>query len=147
MKRYAPALAAIFALTANYSLSVPPAHGEVIDLTQLSATMVYAEVFNMTVAPEDYAGKAVRMRGKFNVYQDVTKDGEPIPEKLYFVCEIADAAACCAQGIEFVPAGSPSYPRDYPAIGSEITVAGDFDIYEEEDMTFFRLINARLEPN
>lgn len=147
MKRYAPALAAIVVMIVIHCTSAPPVHGEVVDLTRLSGTMVYAEVFNMMVSPEDYVGKTVRMQGKFAVYQDVTKDGEPIPDKLFFTCEIEDAAACCAQGIEFVLSGSRSYPGDYPEPGSEITVAGNFECYEDGEMTFIRLIDARFEPN
>lgn len=32
-----------------------------VDLTQLSSTMIYAEVYNMMVTPDEYVGKTVRM--------------------------------------------------------------------------------------
>ena len=41
-----------------------------IDLTKLSATMVYSEVFNMLYTPEDYLGKTVNMEGTFTEYYD-----------------------------------------------------------------------------
>lgn len=46
--------------------------------------------------------------------------------------EQEDAAACCAQGLEFEPESTLSYPDDYPEPGAEITVTGTFDSYREE---------------
>ena len=40
-----------------------------IDLTRLSSTMVYSEVYNMMNTPENYVGKMVRMNGKLAVYK------------------------------------------------------------------------------
>ena len=36
-----------------------------VDLTKLSSTMVYSEVYNMMSSPESYMGKRVRMKGSF----------------------------------------------------------------------------------
>ena len=48
-----------------------PSAGKVdVDLTVLSSTMVYAEVFNMMLSPDDYIGKTIRITGIFSVYQD-----------------------------------------------------------------------------
>ena len=41
-----------------------------VDLTTLSSTMVYSEVYNMMTAPSDYIGKNVKMKGNFSYYQD-----------------------------------------------------------------------------
>ncbi len=38
-----------------------------VDLTTLSGTMVYSEVFNMIANPEDYVGKTIKMQGQFFV--------------------------------------------------------------------------------
>lgn len=110
-----------------------------VDLTKLSSTMVYSEVYNMVVTPDDYLGKRVKMSGTFGVYQD------PSTEKYYYACLIADATACCSQGIEFVLEGDYSYPDDYPEVGSDITVAGVFDVYEENGDTYCQLVNAIME--
>ena len=110
-----------------------------VDLTELSSTMVYSEVYNMMSNPDDYLGKKVKMSGNFGVYQDQTTN------KLYYACLIADATACCAQGIEFVLDGDYSYPDDYPEINSIITVTGTFDTYEENGYTYCQLINAKME--
>ena len=110
-----------------------------VDLSVLSGTVVYAEVYNMTTAPEKYLDKTVRMRGNFSIYEDETTG------KKYFACLIADATACCSQGIEFILAGEHSYPADYPKLGEEITVAGVFDTYFENGYQYCQLINAVME--
>ena len=52
------------------------ADGVDVDLTALSSTMVYSEVYNMLYFyPEDYYGKTVKMTGLFNVYQSVDENG------------------------------------------------------------------------
>ena len=40
-----------------------------IDLTRYSATMLYAEVFNMMMEPERYEGKKIRMAGTFDMFE------------------------------------------------------------------------------
>lgn len=109
-----------------------------IDLTVMSSTMVYAEVFNMMVTPEDYVGKTIKMKGTFRefVYE---KTGNP-----YYTCFIQDATACCAQGVEFILTEDYVYPDDYPEVDSEITVVGTFDTYIENEIPYCTLRNARL---
>lgn len=57
---------------------------------------------------------------------------------------IADATACCQQGLEFVPTGSCKYPEDFPALGAEISVTGEFQTYMEGENMYCHLINATL---
>lgn len=115
---------------------IPSADGIDIDLTRLSSTMVYSEVYNMMTIPEDYIGKTVKMNGAFSVYED-EQSGQ-----LYFACIIQDATACCAQGIEFELEGEHSYPEDYPQIGENVTVTGVFETYRENEYLYCRLKNA-----
>lgn len=110
-----------------------------LDLTKLSSTMVYSEVYNMMCTPEDYNGRTVTMRGQFAISED------PDSGKRYYACIIQDALACCTQGLEFVLAGEHTYPDDYPKEGEEITVTGIFDIYEEDGFKYCQLINASME--
>ena len=132
------------------AITEPPqasADGAEVDLTVLSSTMVYAEVYNMLYNdPESYLGKTVRARGEFSIYQLVV-DGVLQPAPAAYACIIADATACCAEGMEFVSEGDLTYPDDYPELGAEITVVGEFQAYEENGMTGHHLINARLEPS
>ena len=113
-----------------------------VDLTALSSTMVYSEVYSMMSFPDDYIGKTVKMKGQFAVYQATDENGAFIPDKMFFACMIADATACCAQGLEFALAGKPVYPDDYPELGAEITVVGTFEWYEEDGCRYYRLGNA-----
>ena len=109
-----------------------------VDLTQLSSTMVYSEVSNMTMAPGDYIGKTVLMNGTCATFEDIATG------QVYYACVIADATACCAQGIEFELTDDYAYPDDYPAVEEEIIVTGVFDTYQEGAYTYFTLRNARL---
>lgn len=117
-----------------------------VDLTKLSSTMVYSEVFNMMYAPEDYNGKTVKMNGAFALYcQRLTEDGQPdLDYPISYACVIADATACCAQGLEFVLSGDHSYPDDFPELGKNITVMGTFETYEEGGSKYIHLVNAEL---
>ena len=120
------------------------ADGVEVDLTVLSSTMVYSEVYNMLYNdPAHYLGKTVKARGEFSIYQLVT-DGVLQPDPVSYACIISDAAACCAEGMEFVLKDDLAYPDDYPELGAEITVIGEFQSYEENGMTWYHLVNARL---
>ncbi len=109
-----------------------------VDLTILSSTMVYSEVYNMMIMPEDYMGKTIKMNGMFSYMTDETTGNE------YYACIIMDATACCSQGIEFELAGDYTYPDDYPEIGGDITVTGTFDVYEEDGYKYCTLRNATM---
>ena len=119
------------------SAKIPSEEKEIdVDLTKMSATMVYSEVYNMMVTPDDYLGKTIKMSGKFKVHYDEGSD------TYYFACIVQDATACCAQGIEFE--GDYIYPRDYPDEGSEITVLGTFEIYQDGAYSYCRLKDAEM---
>lgn len=105
---------------------------EVIDLTGLSNTMVYAEVYNMTMEPEKYMGKTVKMRGIFAAYEDYFQK-----DKFYFSVIIPDAAACCESGFEFIWSGEHVYPDDYPEVGEEIEINGVFSSYLIAESPFY----------
>ena len=115
-----------------------------VDLTVLSSTIVYSEVYNMLYNdPAHYLGKTVKANGIFAIYQMVV-DGVTQPDPVAYACIIADATACCAEGMEFVLKDDLAYPDNYPELGTEITVIGEFQSYEENGMTWYHLVNARL---
>ena len=95
-----------------------------VDLTQLSSTMIYSEVYAMVYEPDQYIGKTVKMKGQFATQ-------EYNGERLY-ACIVKDATACCAQGLEFELSESRVFPDDYPEPGADITVIGTFDSYRED---------------
>lgn len=112
--------------------------GDNIDLTVLSSTMVYSEVYNMMYSPHNYEGKTVKMNGLFVAYTNKDKS------QYYPAVIIADATACCSQGLEFILEGNPAYPEGYPEVDTEITVVGTFETYEEDGYTYCRLQNAKI---
>ena len=97
-----------------------------LDLTRLSSTMVYSEVYNMRYEPDGYYGKVIRIKGLFSAYEN-PETGEP-----YYNCIIPDATACCSQGLQFFLADdSLVYPDDFPKNGTEVIVIGTFTKNEQ----------------
>ena len=113
-------------------------NADFVDLTALSGTMVYSEVYNMMYAPEDYIGKSVKMSGLYSVYHDESTG------RYYHACIISDATACCSQGIEFEPTDDYIYPDDYPEEGGQICVVGTFDTYQEGEYRYCTLRDAKI---
>ncbi len=109
-----------------------------VDLTVLSSTMVYSEVYDMMISPEKYIGKTVKMRGLYFFFHDEVTGNN------YSTCVIQDATACCARGIEFVLTDDYVFPDDYPEIKEEICVVGVFHTYQEGNHTYCTLKNAKL---
>ena len=50
-----------------------------------------------------------------------------------------DAAACCAQGLEFFWSGAQTYPGDYPRNETPIELTGVFESYVESGRTYYHL--------
>ncbi|MBQ9708581.1 MAG: hypothetical protein IJV66_05300 [Firmicutes bacterium] len=110
-----------------------------VDLTKMSATMVYSEVYDMMYTPENYVGKTVKMKGQCAAYQDPNTGND------YYACIIQDATACCSQGLEFDLDESYEFPADYPIDGKEVTVTGVFTTYDEEGETYCTLKDAQYQ--
>lgn len=112
------------------------ADGIDLDLTKMSSTMVYSTVYSMITTPDDYMGKKIKVTGNFNAYHNENTD------KTYFSVIIADATACCQQGLEFDLGKDYKYPDDYPFENALITVTGTFTTYKEDNYTYCQLKNA-----
>lgn len=131
--------------TAPVWYTTPEECGKVdLDLTPLSITMLYSEVYNMMSSPEKYIGKRVKTVGQFTVVQMYDSEGKPIPEAVYYICAVNDATACCQTGLEFILKGDPAYPEDYPKESSVITVVGEFQTYMEGTTRYCHLVDAQL---
>lgn len=109
-----------------------------VDLTTLSSTMLYSEVYNITMSPEDYIGRKIKVQGIFTVYP-----GESA-EKNHYALLISDAAECCAQGIMFVLAEENVYPDDYPEEGAEVIIYGEYQLYNEDEYFYYHLIGSEI---
>ena len=114
-----------------------------IDLNNLNANVVYSQVFQMMTEPDKFIGKRIRMSGQFNVY--AAQEGNPSGVTEYYAIIIADAQACCQQGIEFVWPGH-TYPDGFPEVKSNASVAGIFEVYTEDGKKYCRLVADTVEP-
>ena len=112
---------------------IPQAEVVDVDLTKLSATMVYSTVFDILENPSAYRGKTIKIRGTHFVSHDPAKD------EYHHACIIWDATACCMQGIEFEIAD-----KNYPLNEAEITLIGKFDTYTIQKIDNPILRTARL---
>ncbi|MGI6040656.1 MAG: hypothetical protein ACOYBH_00280 [Candidatus Alectryocaccobium sp.] len=121
------------------SESVQGTAGVDLDLSELSSSMAYAQIYNMKYTPDDYIGKTVKIRGQFAYYENA------YTKVRYFACIITDGTGCCSQELEFIPAGEHACPDDYPMTGSEITVTGTCEAYEKNGYRYCRLVNATVE--
>ena len=114
-----------------------------VDLNNLNANVVYAQVFQMMTEPDKFIGKRIRMSGQFNVY--AAQEGNPSGVTEYYAIIIADAQACCQQGIEFVWPGH-TYPDGLPEVKSNASVTGIFEVYTEDGKKYCRLVADTVEP-
>lgn len=101
-----------------------------IDLTSMSSTMVYSYVFNMVTTPDDFIGQRVKIRGTYDEqFWDQTN-------LAYHYIVIADATACCAQGMEFVLTDPDAA---YPQVGEEFEISGIFGTYVENGTLYIQI--------
>jgi hypothetical protein len=104
-----------------------------VDMTKLSSTMAFAELYNIMVNADDYLGKTVKIRGSYNaMLSDLTN-------QYCHLVIIGDATSCCEIGIEFVWNGSHEYPEDYPEVYKRIEVVGVLSCIEVLGQTRYYL--------
>ena len=106
-----------------------------LDLTKFSSVMVYSALFNVLTNPSAYIGQTIKIKGQFDLFHDEDTD------KNYFGVMVMDASACCSTGLDFVL--KDSY-KEYPEVGEVITVAGKFEQYQEDGITYCHLIEADI---
>ncbi len=118
-----------------------------LDLTGFSQNMLYAEVCNMGYSPQDYTGKVIKLTGEFAHFQNLDENQQLVSDQDILVCMVTDAMACCATGVEFVPAAGSSFCEPYPEDRSRITVTGVCEITVDESgfLTIIRLHDAQVE--
>lgn len=128
--------------------TLPPEQAKVdIDLTKFNSNMLYAEVYNMGLSPEDYINKTIKITGQLGYYQEFDKEGLPVSGKKIPVCVINDTMACCWLAIEFAPADEASFFNNCPDIGSVITITGMCNIFTDKSgFQIIQLNNAKVEP-
>ena len=112
-----------------------------LDLSVMSSTIVYAQMYNIQFDPGQYLGKVIRLRGLYSYYR------EPSTGVSYYACVVPDATACCMQGMEFVPAVEPEDPDHFLEDSADITVTGRLEIYVDEGISYLHLVDAEVEVN
>ena len=110
-----------------------------VDLTTLSSTMVYSEVFNMMMEPMAYEGQTIKMDGNCAIYTDEETGNT------YYTCVVQDATQCCSQGLEFLLDSEQYALEDYPADGDPIVIKGTFSTYEENGGTYITIKDSVME--
>ena len=116
--------------------ATPSPDGVDLDLTRLSATMVFAEVAAMVRTPEDYLGKTVRMAGPLAVYEA----NPTLGIDYFYTVVIQDATACCQQGMEFIwPEGT------LPEAGTGLVVTGTFAEYDCGGLPSYHIVADTVE--
>lgn len=116
--------------------ATPSPDGVDLDLTKLSATMVFAEVSAMVRTPEDYLGKTVRMAGPLMVYEA----NPALGIDYFYTVVIQDATACCQQGMEFIwPEGT------LPEAGTGLVVTGTFAEYDCGGLPSYHIVADTVE--
>lgn len=110
-----------------------------VDLSIMSSTMVFGEVFSMMMEPGDYLGKVIKMQGKYYAYYYEPSD------KFFHCVLIEDAEACCQEGLEFMLPDTYTFPEDYPEYGTEVVITGVFSAYEEEGFTYYYIDTEKVD--
>jgi len=106
-----------------------------VDLTLLSSTMIYAEVYNIMSDPDAYVGKTIKLRGLYaSGYYEPT-------EQWYHFAIIPDATACCSGGLEFLWVGG----GDFPETDTEVEIVGVFEPYDEFGETYYRINSSSVQ--
>lgn len=99
------------------------------DMTRLGYTMAYAQMYDMLLNPDQYAGQTLKLRG---TYYGPQPEGAPEP---YHLILVTDEAACCNIGMEFVVTGDTKGLR-YPKEDAPIELTGLISTLEADGNTY-----------
>lgn len=103
---------------------------EVLDLTALSGNMLTDRLSEIRSNPEEYAGRTLRIRGKYYGYD--TEEG------MYRSLIVCDSCNCSEVGITLTEAEGAEL--SWPEINQSIEIAGTVELYD----TSFGTKSARL---
>ena len=92
-----------------------------LDLTPMSDTALYSEVFNILLAPDKYDGTIVKIKGTFEYSKD--------KNQTHTFCVVQDGPKCCSVGIEFrLKENIP-----LPSRGEDIILKGKYHVETNEN--------------
>ncbi len=105
------------------------------DLSGFSRNMVYAQMVQVTRAPEEYEGKVFRVRGNFS-YAETLGAASII---------FTDRTGCCEVALYFRPEHALAYPDEYPPLYSDITITARLAVDPEKPDVPCLFIDAVIE--
>ena len=88
-----------------------------LDLSEMPASIAYAQMTAIQREPEVYIGQTLRIAGIFN-YSEARQKGVVI---------VADRSGCCETSLDFICAEPVSYPDDYPELYSRFVLVGRYE--------------------
>lgn len=109
-----------------------------MDLSDMSYTMAYAQVYSMVMAPKRHQGETLKIKGSYYGFQ--TQEGQDVHLIL-----IIDEAGCCEVGMEFRITGNLAWPQDYPPNNSIILLTGLMDIIHHGDNPYPLLVANEIQ--
>lgn len=109
-----------------------------MDLSDMSYTMAYAQVYSMVMAPKRHQGETLKIKGSYYGFQ--TQEGQDVHLIL-----IIDEAGCCEVGMEFQITGNLAWPQDYPPNNSIILLTGLMDIIHHGDNPYPLLVANEIQ--
>ena len=109
-----------------------------VNLSALSATMLFAEIINIMNSPDDYLGQVIKIHGEyFNYYHE--EDNQYIHFVLVF-----DEMDCCEKRFQFRVNEDFGSPEELFEIGEGIEIIGVFKSCDGEDWDGYYLAVEEL---
>ncbi len=103
------------------------------DLTKLSSTMIYAQVFDLLGHPDKYLGKTFKFVGEYDsIYV------ESLEKEIRFLI-IHDATSCCPQGLEIELAEGIPTPAQEELVVVEATYLQENTDFQRHYMNIYKL--------
>lgn len=106
----------------------------VVDLTQLSGTMAFAQVNAIGRAPADYEGVVMKVQGVYYASYN------PYSDQQYHYVMVEDSTVCCAQGLEFTWIGEQEFPQE----NARVEITGVWGGHEEDGGLFYYIDSQEI---
>ncbi len=138
MKKIIPMIIALALFLTACGGGEPLTNGEGgidIDLTVMTDTMVYSQVYDLMTNPTDYLEKTMKFVGTF--YSEV--DAATLTKYNFII--INDATGCCPQGLEFI---LDDEEDEYPDEMQSIEMVGTVVPYEVAGNTYYRILATEV---
>lgn len=109
-----------------------------VDLAALSPLIRFAEIENISMRPEDYLGKTIKVSGQYMSFHS----GET--GNYYHFVIIMDEGGCCSQGFQFRVGEEFESPESFIEEMEEIELVGVYQSIEEGERVVYYLAIKEL---